>query len=677
MSIISLNNLSQSFGAFTVFSGANVNVPHGAKIGLVGPNGIGKTTLLLILCGLAQPSSGSVHRAQGTRIGYLRQEAMEAFALKTNTVYDEMLTVFAGVQDMETRMRELEDAMATDYTDELLEEYGTIQEAFEHIGGYDYELRIKQTLEGLGFPEEMYEMPLSQLSGGQKTRALLARLLLERPDLLILDEPTNHLDVDAVEWLETTLRVWNGALLIVSHDRYFLDAVVNTIWEMSRTGIDTYRGNYSAYVRQREERWIRQDEVYEAEKERLAKELDYVKRNIARASTNALAVGRLRRLSRDLIAIEEVGLMAYRESKSWLQLGVGSVRPLGVAEAEQALKNIESPNIRPPKLSLRLKTTYRSGDLVLRTRDLDVGYPTKHLFSAQDITLTRGECSALLGGNGTGKTTFLKTIMNELEPIGGRTMLGASLKVGYFAQAHNDMEPDNSVIEELIRHKNMQPGEARQHLASFLFRKDDVFKKVSMLSGGERAKLAMAILALEGANFLLLDEPTNHLDIPAQEVLQQVLENFEGTILLVSHDRYLVDKLATQIWNLEEGSLHVFRGNYQEFLAEREVNRQKAKEARAAVKQEQKQLANAGGDNAKGNGKRSMNGNQRQQVESLSKLELQIAQIEIALQRIARGLQKAGERQDANDIQMLSYEYSTTQKQLDELMSQWSVLAGE
>ncbi len=668
MSILTLNNLSQSFGAFTVFSGATASVPHGAKIGLVGPNGIGKTTLLLILCGLAQPSSGSVHRAQGTRIGYLRQEAMDAFALKTNTVYDEMLSVFAGVQDMEAKMRELEEAMATDYSDALLEEYGAVQEAFEHIGGYDYELRIKQTLEGLGFPEELYEMPLSQLSGGQKTRALLARLLLERPDLLILDEPTNHLDVDAVEWLETTLRVWNGALLIVSHDRYFLDAVVNTIWEMSRTGIESYRGNYSAYVKQRQERWERQDEVYQQEKERLAKELDYVKRNIARASTNALAVGRLRRLSRDLIAIQEVGLMAFRESKSWLQLGVGAVRPLGVMEAEQALKEIESPNLRPPKLNLRLKTTYRSGDLVLRTRDLDVGYPTKHLFSAQDITLTRGECAALIGGNGTGKTTFLKTVMSELESLGGRVMLGASLKVGYFAQAHNDMLPDNSVIDELIRHKNMLPGEARNHLAMFLFRKDDVFKKVSMLSGGERAKLAMAILALQGANFLLLDEPTNHLDIPAQEVLQEVLENFDGTVLLVTHDRYLVDRLATQIWNLEDGTLRVFKGNYQEFLAAREVERQKAKEARAVAKQEQKQVTN---------GKRSMNGHQRKQAESLSKLELQIAQIETALQRIGKGLQKASEKQDVNDIQRLSREYSTTQAQLDELMSQWTVLAGE
>ncbi|MFN8375519.1 MAG: ABC-F family ATP-binding cassette domain-containing protein [Anaerolineae bacterium] len=668
MSILNITNLSQSFGAFTVFSGLSASVPHGAKIGLVGPNGIGKTSLLLILCKLAQASSGSVHVAQGTRIGYLRQEAMEAFAQRENTVYEEMMTVFAGVQDMEAKMRELEERMAEDYSDALLEEYGAVQEAFEHIGGYDYELRIQQTLEGLGFPKELYEMPLTRLSGGQKTRALLARLLLERPDLLILDEPTNHLDVDAVEWLETTLRNWNGALLIVSHDRYFLDAVVNTIWEMSRTGIETYRGNYSAYVKQRQERWERQDEVYQQEMERLAKEIDYVKRNIVRASTNALAVGRLRRLSRDLIAIQEVGLMAYRESKSWLQLGVGAVRPLGVMEAEQAIKEIESPNIRPPKLNLRLKSTLRSGDLVLRTRNLDVGYPEKFLFSADDITLTRGECAALIGPNGTGKTTFLKTIMGELEALGGRTMLGSSLRVGYFAQAHGDMQLDNSVIDELIRHKNMLPGEARNHLAMFLFRKDDVFKKVSMLSGGERAKLAMAILALQGANFLLLDEPTNHLDIPAQEVLQEVLENFDGTILLVSHDRYLVDRLATQIWSLENEHLQVFKGNYQEFLAARETDRQKAKEARAAAKQEQKVMAN---------GKRSMNGNQRKQGESMAKLELQIAQMEIALQRIGKGLQIAGKKQDNHDIQRLSHEYSTTQAQLDELMNQWTVLAGE
>ncbi|RIK44960.1 MAG: ABC transporter ATP-binding protein, partial [Chloroflexi bacterium] len=593
MSILTLNNVGQSFGDFDVFSGITAAIPNDAKIGLVGPNGIGKTTLLRILAGLELPSSGSITRAQGTRLGYLRQEAMEAFAGRSNTVYAEMLTVFGDIKAQEAALHNLELRMAAGEVGDVLDEYSAAQQAFELAGGYDYELRIGQVLHGLGFGKEDWDTPLGQLSGGQKTRALLARLLLERPDLLILDEPTNHLDVEAIEWLEGTLRLWDGALLVVSHDRYFLDKVVDRIWEMSRSGIELYRGNYSAYVQQRQERWERREVEFEAIKERFLKELDYVKRNIARDATTNMAKGRLRRLIREVRVVQAGGLQTLLD-KQWGQVMEEvdiSESKWGVMDVEQAIKGLHSPIRRPPKLNFRLKTTLRSGNLVLRTSALEIGFPEMPLFVADPIQLERQECAALIGPNGTGKTTFLRTLMGQLEPLSGTIRFGASLKVGYFAQAHEKLNPDNTVLDELLSHKHMLLGPARNYLAQYLFRGEDVYKPVRLLSGGERGRLALAILALEGANFLLLDEPTNHLDIPAQEVLQEVLEQFDGTILLVSHDRYLVDRLATQVWELREGRLHVFPGPYAEFVAARQeadaAARQRAAEQRVEARRGQ------------------------------------------------------------------------------------------
>lgn len=320
MSMLTLTNLGQAYGDFDVFSGINASIPNDAKIGLVGPNGIGKTTLLRVLAGLDAPHGGSVNISQGTRIGYLRQEAMDAFAERSSTVYAEMLTVFGDIKNQEAALQELEARMAAgDASAELLDEYSEAQQAFEMAGGYEYETRISQVLYGLGFEKEDWDTPLLLLSGGQKTRALLARLLLESPDLLILDEPTNHLDVQAIEWLEGTLKTWPGALLIVSHDRYFLDRVVDRIWEMSRAGIELYRGNYSAYLLQRHERWERREIEFDAIKEKFLKELDYVKRNIARDATVAMARGRLKRLIREVRVVQAGGLQTMLD-KNWGQV---------------------------------------------------------------------------------------------------------------------------------------------------------------------------------------------------------------------------------------------------------------------------------------------------------------------------------------------------------------------
>jgi ATP-binding cassette, subfamily F, member 3 len=658
MAILTARNLSQHFGGFTVFSNVHVSIPHGSRIGLVGPNGIGKTTLLLILAGLAEPSYGSVSRAQNIRLGYLRQEAMQAFSEQTHTVMEEMLSVFTGIQAQEARMRQLEVLMGDPEADfdAVMEEYSALHDEFERIGGYDYEVRIQQTLGGLGFHEQEYDLPLSHLSGGQKTRALLARLLLERPHLLILDEPTNHLDVNAIEWLEKTLNNWDGSLLIVSHDRFFLDRVTTVIWEMSREGVEAYRGNYSAYVQQREERHEYHMKLYEQERERLLNELDYIKRNIARASTNGMAVGRLRRLSRDLAGIEQLGLAGYLSTSSWSETGVGGVRPLTVAEADKAIKAIPKPVKRTPKLNLDLKYMQRSGEIVLKTREVEVGYPDKFLFTSDDIRLERGECAALIGGNGTGKTTLLKTITEEIAPLAGKVYPGMNLKIGYFAQAHDGLNLENTVLDELTRHKPMMPADARNYLAQYLFRGDDVFKKVGDLSGGERAKLAMALLALQGANFLLLDEPTNHLDIAAQEVLQEVLEQFEGTVLLVTHDRYLVNRLATQIWHVENQHLRVFNGTYQEYLEAREREKAEGKAYRAEVKRQERA--------EKVNGKRP----------DVTKLEAQIHALESSMNELATLIERA---KSGVDAQRLSQQYAESQAKLDELMGQWESLAIE
>jgi ATP-binding cassette subfamily F protein 3 len=669
MSMLTLNNLGQAYGDFDVFTGINASIPNDAKIGMVGPNGIGKTSLLRVLAGLDAPHTGQVIVAQGTRIGYLRQEAMDAFAERANTVYAEMLTVFGNIKAQEVALQALEARMAAgDVSADLLDEYSAAQQAFELAGGYAYETRIGQVLYGLGFDKDDWDAPLARLSGGQKTRALLARLLLEAPDLLILDEPTNHLDVQAIEWLEGTLKNWSGALLLVSHDRYFLDKVVDRIWEMSRGGIELYRGNYSAYLLQRQERWERREAEYNAVKERFLKELDYVKRNIARDATNAMARGRLRRLIREVRVVQAGGLQALLD-KQWGQVMEEveiSESKWGVMDVEQAIKGLHSPIQRPPDLNMRLKTTLRSGNLVLRTTAMTIGYPGNPLFQADPIQLERQECAALIGPNGTGKTTFLRTLMGQIQPLAGKITFGASLKVGYFAQAQDRLNPDNTVLDELLRHKHMLLGPARNYLAQYLFRGEDVFKPVRLLSGGERGRLALALLALEGANFLLLDEPTNHLDIPAQEVLQEVLEHFEGTILLVSHDRYLVDRLATQIWELRAGRLEVFEGTYGAYMAAREV-------ATLAAKQD---AATQRADSRRGqDDDRQTKIEARRRERALAEMEETIHRLERELAQIEHDLQAASHAQDLPRIQQLSAAYSRTQSTLDQTMESWAALA--
>ncbi len=565
MSLITAHNVGKSFGAVTVFHGVSGSVPSDGRIALVGPNGVGKTTLLRILCGLEQPSAGRLQRARTLRMGYLPQEAVGD---GVGTLWDACLSVFDDLRAQERRLAAVEQRLsARPHDQNLLETYGRLQSEFEHNGGYSYETRIQQTLSGLGFTSSDHTTELAKLSGGQQTRARLAQLLLERPDLLVLDEPTNHLDIQAVEWLEGCLRAWKGAILIVSHDRAFLDRVVDHVWELHSLGLETFRGNYSAYVDQREARRADRARHIAAEKERLEKDLAFARKHLA-GSLTTQAHGRLRRASRTIRAIEDHGFEGVR-GRRWLEVGRAE-RPMRIDEASRRLKALAGTDrsLTPMKPSIRPRR--RGGNIILTAAGARIGFPERLLLRIDRLILQRRERVAILGGNGSGKTTLLRTLRGELPALGGELRLGEHLDLGYFAQAHEDLDPRRSLIEEIqSADPRMLPAEVRSHLDRFRFSGDEQFKKVSALSGGERGRLALAKLARSDANVLLLDEPTNHLDLLSQEVLQQMLTDYEGTILLVSHDRYLIGAVATQIWSIDDAArrLLVFEGFYAEFIA--------------------------------------------------------------------------------------------------------------
>jgi len=670
MPLITTHNLGKSFGALDIFAGLSVSVPEGARIAIVGPNGIGKTTLLRVVAGMEPPSAGEVHSARGLTIGYLPQESIVESG---NTLWDECLVPFAGLLAQREELARLEAQMAAlDNTPdaekmrETLDRYGALQAGFEHAGGYTYELRIRQVLNGLGFSPDEHSMQLTCLSGGQRTRALLASLLLEAPKILILDEPTNHLDTMAVEWLENYIEKWDGAVLIVSHDRYLLDKVCNSIWEMSGAGVETYRGNYSHYLRQREERWELRSKEFDAEKGRLDKEMDYIKRNITAANV-AMARGRLKRLSRQIQAIEQIGLDAMRD-KSWLEISEEaqiSTGVMNVEEAEQRLKALRNPLHRPRHLKFRFRAGKRAGDVVLRTSDITIGYPGNTLFTAPAIELSRAECAALIGPNGSGKTTFLKVILGQLPPLAGSVRFGVNLDVGYFAQAREDLDPGNTLVDEIrATAPHMLLPEIRSYLARYLFTGEDVYKRVDVLSGGERGRLALAKLALGDANLLLLDEPTNHLDIPSQEVLQSVLTDFEGTVILVSHDRYLIDALATQIWEIDKprGVLKVFEGTYSDYHARREpaaaedsvpddARREKRETFRKARAAKNREIAQ-----------------ERRRLARLDEVQARIAALEAKLTELGGIL--ANPPSDRAEIQRAGEEYMRAELELEPLMEE-------
>jgi len=638
MAVLTVTNLTKSFGSVDIFTGISFNIANKAKVGLVGPNGVGKTTLLRIIVGEESASEGMVSLTKGMRVGYLPQQARFH---SERTLKEECLLVFADMIAKQKQLHDLEQQMGIDSPDtvELVETYGKLQAEFEHAGGYQYEVRIQQTLAGLGFSPEDEERPLQQLSGGQRTRAFLAKLLLEEPDLLLLDEPTNHLDIGAVEWLEAYLKDWKSAVLIVSHDRYFLDQVATLIWEMT-PDLETYKGNYSSYLRQRGERYARKLAEYEAQKTFIEKEEEYIRRNIAGQNTRQ-AKGRRTRLERML-----------DEAK------------------------ITPPSTERRLMRLSLYALNRSGNQVLRTSSLQVGYEDEGspLFSTPDLVLNRKECAAIIGPNGAGKTTFLKTILAQIPPFEGQVELGAGLRIGYFAQAHEDLSPERTLMQEIETvNPQMHPDEIRDYLAKFLFRGEDVFKTVQLLSGGERGRLALAILGLRGANLLLLDEPTNHLDLPSQEILQSMLSEFDGTILLVSHDRFLIDALATQIWEVDpkNNCLIVFEGSYSEYKDFQQKNSQ-TKNIESEKLRIEKPITRLKLTEKKV----GLSKNERLRLEQkLKSIEAQISELEAVQARLEMELQNPP--MESTAVIKLSGEYDRTHKMLQIQLQNWEEIAGQ
>jgi ATP-binding cassette subfamily F protein 3 len=645
MPILSVSQIGKSFGAERIFADVSFKIDEHDRIGLVGPNGAGKSTLLNILAGYEEAEEGTISVARNARIGYLAQHADFQ---PENTLRDEMLTVFEHIRAWEQELGELALQLASSEAqadqglhDRLLARYADLQHQFEHAGGYTYENKVDQVLDGLGFTREQQAAPVMHLSGGQRTRAALGKLLLQEPDLLLMDEPTNHLDLEALEWLETYLNEWKGAMVIVAHDRYFLDKVVSRTIELAFGRIEEYPGNYSTYLKLREERMERRLREYEAQQAHIAHTEEFIRRYKA-GQRSREARGRQKLLDR-LERIE---------------------RPQDFAE-----------------MHFEFSPVINSGQLVLSTQKLTVGYPARQpggeatlLVRVADLELQRGDRVGLLGPNGAGKTTLLRTIIGELAPLSGSISHGHNVRIGYYSQTHAGLNPERTIVDEIRQVSALSEDGARSFLARFLFIGDDVFKPISALSGGERSRVALAKLTLQGSNFLILDEPTNHLDLQSRQFLEEVLGEFEGTLLFVSHDRYFVDSLATKVWVIEDGVLIPYLGNYTEY---RTRKRPLVLDVPAPLKSNDKAAStpeqagkNAGAAPARSNGKKG-----KVKTRTVEDVEKDIEKAEARIKLIEERLSEAALKADSEQLKQLSQEYEQAKARTEELVTEWEQLA--
>ncbi|GBG97324.1 ABC-F family ATP-binding cassette domain-containing protein [Lactococcus termiticola] len=530
MILLQGNNIARTFGADVLFEGISFNLQEKSRTALVGRNGAGKSTLLKIIAGVEEPSAGEISKVKDLSLNYLAQDTGLSSDL---SIYAEMLSVFEDLQKQEKRLRqmELEMADATDL-DKLMADYDRLSEDFRQAGGFNYEAEIKNVLNGFSFPENFWQQKIASLSGGQKTRLALAKMLLEKPQLLILDEPTNHLDIETLAWLENYLKNYQGSLLIVSHDRYFLDKVTNETLELSRGKMTRYAGNYSQYMEMRAEREASELKEYEKQQKEIAKLEDFVQKNITRASTTKRAQSRRKQLEK--------------------------------------MERLEAPSKGEGSAHILFEPEKRSGDIVLTVEEASVGYDTV-LAEPIHIDLRRGQAIAIVGPNGIGKSTLIKSIIGDIPFIKGTAKLGANVSVGYYDQDQSRLTANNTVLDELWNdHRLLPEVEIRTVLGSFLFSGEDVKKTVGMLSGGEKARLLLAKLAMEHDNFLILDEPTNHLDIDSREVLESALIDFPGSILFVSHDRYFINRVATEVLEISKNGSQLYLGDYDYYTEKKE-----------------------------------------------------------------------------------------------------------
>lgn len=523
-----LSEVYKSYGTQDVLRGLSLQINPNEKVGLVGRNGAGKSTVFRLIGGEESADTGDVVKARDAKLGFLAQHVEFEGDL---TVHEAALSAFERLQKIETEMRHLEEKMADggDDLSETLEKYAELQHEFEMEGGFEYAARAESILQGLGFEETFWHQQAETLSGGQKNRLGMVRLLLSQPDVLLLDEPTNHLDVNAVEWLEDFLQTYDAAYVVISHDRYFLDRICNRIVEIENGKAVSYTGNYSDFLIEREERREIQRRAFENQQHLINKTEEFVRKNLAGQKT--------------------------KQAKSRRNM-------------LERLERVEAVAVDKAQGNFNLKNVERAGNNVLMTEELTVGFEDKVLARNVHFTLHRGECLGIIGANGTGKTTFLKTILGKVRPLAGEVRWGSKVEIGYYAQQLDDLDDRNEIYMEMRRIAPMSAtaGELRTFLGRFLFHGDDVYKKVGDLSGGEKGRLALAKLIYSQVNVLVLDEPTNHLDIPSREALEAALEAFPGTILTISHDRYFLDRVATQILMFDgKGSTEHYNGNYTEF----------------------------------------------------------------------------------------------------------------
>ena len=655
--VLSVQDLSKHFGVAEVFRGVSFQIVEREHVALVGVNGAGKSTLLRIIADVEHAETGTVSLTRGMRVTYLPQEAkLDA----PHSIMSEALTAFAPLIALRARMTELEHALGDAHgaqLDQLMAEYAEATHRFEVDGGYTMEARVGQVLGGLGFTTEMFDIPVRQLSGGQKTRVALAKALLGEPDLLLLDEPTNHLDLNALEWLETFLRQWRHAVLVVSHDRTFLDKTTERTLDLSFGRLEDYAGGYHTYVKLRAERMERRRKEYDEQQAFIARTEEFI-RKYGAGQRSKEAKGREKRLAR----VERMS------------------RP-----QEQ------------DRLSLALNPALKSGRLVLQIDPTTVGYEDARghrttLLTMPELLIERGERVAMLGPNGSGKSTFLKTLVGDLAPLTGRFQFGTNVLVGYYAQSHEGLDTGMTALATVLAARPMTEEAARTFLGRFLFEEDDVFKQVGVLSGGERSRLALAVLTLQQANFLILDEPTNHLDIIAREALEDVLDEYDGTILFVSHDRAFVDALATQVWMVEESddkavppAVKPYLGNYSDMRRTQERQRVTADE-RAAPK------SNTAARNGAApkpvtpvvNGIKPEIVAPPRQVDErtlrtrrklLAQVEARVGALEQELIRLTDAMATAGG--DVARVTELGIAYQRAQDELDSIYGRWESLAAE
>ena len=631
MIILQANKIERSFAGEVLFDNISLQVDERDRIALVGKNGAGKSTLLKILVGEEEPTYGEINKKRDLSLSYLAQDSRFE---SSNTIYDEMLHVFDDLRKTEKTLRQMELEMGEKTgadLEKLMQDYDRLSEEFRQAGGFTYEADIRAILNGFKFDESMWQMKIEELSGGQNTRLALAKMLLEKPNLLVLDEPTNHLDIETIAWLENYLVNYSGALLIVSHDRYFLDKVATVTVDLTKHSLDRYVGNYSSFVEQKEQKLLTEAKNYEKQQKEIAALEDFVNRNLVRASTTKRAQSRRKQLEK--------------------------------------MERLDKPEAGTKSAHMTFHSDKASGNVVLTVEEAAVGYDDQILSEPINLDIRKMNAVAIVGPNGIGKSTLIKSIVGQIPFIKGEARFGANVEVGYYDQTQSKLTPHNSVLDELWNDFKLTPEvEIRNRLGAFLFSGDDVKKTVGMLSGGERARLLLAKLSMENNNFLILDEPTNHLDIDSKEVLENALIDFDGTLLFVSHDRYFINRVATQVLELSEEGSTLYLGDYDYYLEK---------------KAELEALAAAQAEAEPASSTEEVTSNdyhlQKQNQKELRKITRRIEQLEAEMEELDQKIQDITETMhstnDAADLVQLQSELDQLTVQQEAVMEEWAELS--